>query len=176
MRRNSEAQFFRDAAAHLSSRRRSRYDSHGAADHRIDLTEFGWFLGDVALDAGGDAATAREVLPEVVRRFHPDARKFDPIVVGHRDAIKVVFDKLDKNKNGYLEKEELKDIVAKYQGEAFDADKFFGWYDTHGPADHRIDVTEFGWYLADCALELGGAEKAELVMAEVVQKFDPDAA
>ena len=47
---------------------------------------------------------------------------------------------------------------------------------THGPADHRIDVTEFGWYLADCALELGGAEKAELVMAEVVQKFDPDAA
>ena len=73
--------------------------------------------------------------------FHPDARKFDPIVVGHRDAIKVVFDKLDKNKNGYLEKEELKDIVAKYQGEAFDADKFFGWYDTHGPGrpPHRRD-------------------------------------
>ena len=44
------------------------------------------------------------------------------------------------------------------------------------PADHRIDVTEFGWYLADCALSLGGDEKAEVVMAEVVQKFDPDAA
>ena len=132
MRRNSVfgGAIYRDAAAHLSSRRRSRYDSHGAADHRIDLTEFGWFLGDVALDAAGDVAAARMVLPEVIRRFHPDARKFDPIVVGHRDAIKVVFDKLDKNKNGYLEKEELKDIVAKYQGEAFDADKFFGWYDT----------------------------------------------
>ena len=44
---------------------------------------------------------------------------------------------------------------GKYQGEAFDADKFFGWYDTHGPADHRIDVTEFGWYLADCASSAG---------------------
>ena len=70
--------------------------------------------------------------------FHPDARKFDPIVVGHRDAIKVVFDKLDKNKNGYLEKEELKDIVAKYQGEAFDADKFFGWWRTGGATSSNI--------------------------------------
>ena len=61
-----------------------------------------------------------------------DAIKYAGILTGSLDSVKSLFDKLDANGNGLLEKAELKEVVSKYNGEAFNEAQFFGWFDTHG--------------------------------------------
>jgi hypothetical protein len=87
-------------------------------------------------------------------------------------TIKAVFMKLDKDGSGSLDKSELKEVVEMYSGEAFDVEQFFEWYDTHGKADSTVDLTEFGWYLADVALSFPDAKAA---MPAVIQEFDEQA-
>ncbi|EOD07006.1 hypothetical protein EMIHUDRAFT_218762 [Emiliania huxleyi CCMP1516] len=82
-------------------------------------------------------------------------------------TIKAVFMKLDKDGSGSLDKSELKEVVEMYSGEAFDVEQFFEWYDTHGKADSTVDLTEFGWYLADVALSFPDAKAA---MPAVIQE------
>lgn len=150
---------------------------------RLGLKEFGaaWgmypsFLGDgknafeqAQLDASRDAENAR----------------YDACVAPYKDQIASLFRRLDVSEtDGNLTANELKgmhvglvappmallvrslhvvraplleDVVALYQGEAFDKDSFFEWYDVHhtgstenGP-DGSLDLREFGWYIADCA-------------------------
>ena len=44
-------------------------------------------------------------------------------------------------------------VRCRYNGEAFDEAKFFGWFDVHGSCgtgpDGALDLKEFGWYVAD---------------------------
>ena len=59
---------------------------------------------------------------------------------------------LDADSDGHLVAGELKDVVSKYNGEAFDEKQFFEWFDVHGTGgkpDSQLDLKEFGWYLAD---------------------------
>ena len=101
-----------------------------------------------------------------------DPARYAAITRGLEDEIKAVFTKLDKDGSGSLDKSELKEVVEMYSGEAFDVEQFFEWYDTHGKADSTVDLTEFGWYLADVALSFPDAKAA---MPAVIQEFDEQA-
>jgi len=83
---------------------------------------------------------------------------------GVKAEITRIFKKLDVSGDGSLERDELQEVVAFYQGAEFDADEFFGYWDVQGADeahvgtlhidDHKsgdIDEREFGWYIADCA-------------------------
>ena len=50
----------------------------------------------------------------------PEATRYGPIVAGHEAAIEALFKKIDGDADGFLVTGELKDVVAKYTGEAFD--------------------------------------------------------
>lgn len=90
-------------------------------------------------------------------------RRIEP----HLPAINRLFDKLDKDKNGDLSGDEVEEIITVYQGEAYNHDDFMSWYDSHGGnADGTWDVTEFGWYIADCA------ECEESKMVPVMEAFE----
>ena len=67
---------------------------------------------------------------------------------------------------------ELKDVVSKYTGEAFDEKQFFGWFDVHGAGgapDNQLDLKEFGWYIADIAegFGLNPKEKVGAIIEEL---------
>merc|ERR1719335_14492 len=84
----------------------------------------------------------------------PEETRYGSIIEGHEAAIEALFKKIDGNNNGYLVAGELKGVVSKYSGEAFDEKQFFGWFDVHGGGgqpDSQLDLKEFGWYVADIA-------------------------
>ena len=67
-----------------------------------------------------------------------DAAKYNPIIADSLNAIKALFEKLDADGDGSLDKSELKEVVSKYNGETFDEAQFFGWFDVHGvSAGHK---------------------------------------
>ena len=86
---------------------------------------------------------------------------------------------MDTDSSGFLTGDELKDVVAKYSGEGFtfDEKQFFGWFDVHGAnggkPDSKLDLKEFGWYLADIAESF---TQPAVAMPGIVQKFDEIAA
>ena len=103
-----------------------------------------------------------------------DEAKYGQILTGHEDAVDRLFAKMDVDEDEVLTKDELKEVVALYNGAAFDADKFFGWYDTHGSEassgpDGTINQTEFGFYLADVACSFPNPVEA---MSGVIKEFD----
>ena len=58
--------------------------------------------------------------------------KYSSIVSRSRESIRTLFEKLDVDGSGWLDKSEVKEVVAKYKGEAFDEAQFLGWFDVHG--------------------------------------------
>lgn len=108
----------------------------------------------------------------VVGELEAQARKqYGPRIKGHEEKIKALFDKIDIDNDGYLDASELKAVVAEYSGDAFDEKQFFGWFDVlgqDGTPDSKLDLEEFGWYLADIC---GGFGERD-VMPEVVKKFE----
>ena len=76
-----------------------------------------------------------------------EEERYGPIIGGHLEQIKAVFDTLDRDASGLLDRAELEKVVAKYNGEAFDAAQFFAWFDVHGSngPDEKLDLKEFGW-------------------------------
>jgi len=100
------------------------------------------------------------------------AARYGPTVKGHESKIKALFKKIDKDGNGYLVVGELRDVVSRYTGEAFDEKQFFGWFDVHGRGgepDCQLDLQEFGWYLADICESF---DEPLTVMPSVIQKFE----
>ena len=104
--------------------------------------------------------------------------RYAKIMKGHEALIKGLFQKLDADGDEYLVASELKDVVSKYTGEAFDEKSFFQWFDVHGAAglggegagpDSKLDLKEFGWYLADTCEGFDNPLKA---MPTVVEKFE----
>jgi Ca2+-binding EF-hand superfamily protein len=86
------------------------------------------------------------------------------------EAIKELFDTLDISKTGRLSMDELRDVVAFYEGSEFDEASFLRWYDTNhaiqlerlgaarldqvgaaASTDGELDLTEFAWYLVEAA-------------------------
>jgi len=129
----------------------------GHPDSQLNLKEFGWYLADIceAFD------NPSKEMPAVIQKFEeivagPEETRYGDIIKGHEAAIEALFKKIDTNNNGYLVASELKDIVSKYTGEAFDEKQFFGWFDVRGIGGHpdsQLDLKEFGWYVADLAEE-----------------------
>ena len=71
---------------------------------------------------------------------------YDSIVVGFEKRICDLFEKLDANKNGILEAEEIRDIVSSYNGDdvVFDEKQFMNWFDVaRGESDGKIGLKEF---------------------------------
>ena len=98
--------------------------------------------------------------------------RYSPIVKGHEASISTLFKKIDADSDGHLVAGELKDVVSKYTGEAFDEKQFFEWFDVHGAGgqpDSQLDLKEFGWYLADICESFDEPSKA---MSGVIQKFE----
>ena len=101
-----------------------------------------------------------------------EAKRYGPIIAGHEAAIKTLFKKIDADGDGHLVAGELKDVVGKYTGEAFDEKQFFGWFDVHGAGgapDNQLDLKEFGWYIADIAegFGLNPKEKVGAIIEEL---------
>jgi len=153
------------------------FDVHGAGgepDSQLDLKEFGWYLADIC---EGFDETPHKAMPEVIQKFEeliagPEETRYGGIIGGHDAAIKALFDKIDANNNGYLAASELRDVVSKYTGEAFDENQFFGWFDVHGAGgnpDSQLDLKEFGWYVADIA---EAYPKPSEHVAAIVQQLD----
>ena len=73
-------------------------------------------------------------------------KRYGKIIKGHEASIKVLFKKIDADNDGHLVAGELKDVVGKYTGEAFDEKQFFEWFDVHGGAggkpDSQLDLKE----------------------------------
>jgi Ca2+-binding EF-hand superfamily protein len=156
------------------------FDVHGAngkePDARLDLKEFAWYIADVA----EGFEDPQKSISGVIKKFEeilagPEATRYGFIVEGHEAAIQALFKKIDADGDGHLVTSELKDVVSKYTGEAFDEAQFFGWFDVHGAngkePDARLDLTEFGWYLADIAESFTSGSPKE-VMAQIIKDFD----
>ena len=92
----------------------------------------------MACSFGEETEAQAEKVPAIIAELESkynqlaDGRKYDAIIASSLDAIKSLFEKLDLDADSTLDKSELKEIVAKYNGEAFDEEKFFGWFDVHG--------------------------------------------
>lgn len=89
---------------------------------------------------------------------------YDRRVEPHKYKIQQLFDRLDKDRSGQLEMDEIKEVVSTFEGEDFDEPTFLEWYDTNHEikskadggtggltTDGVIDIVEFGWYIADQA-------------------------
>ena len=74
------------------------------------------------------------IIAEIDEKFKEvaDALKYAAITAGSLDTIQTLFEKLDADGDGSLDKSELKEVVSKYNGETFDEAQFFGWFDVHG--------------------------------------------
>merc|ERR1712028_61390 len=78
----------------------------------------------------------------------------------------------DVDGDGHLVAGELKDVVAKYTGEAFDEKQFFEWFDVHGAGgapDSQLDLKEFSGYIADLC---EGFDKPNTAASGVIRKFE----
>jgi len=84
--------------------------------------------------------------------------RYDEITENMNTEIDSIFDALDANKDGSLEKDELKELVSAYDGRPFDEDAFFRFYDTNGNPDGKLDRREFRWYIADWAQALSESD------------------
>jgi len=172
----NEGQFFAWFDRHGSS-------AYGGPDGKLDLKEFGWYLADIACGFGEALEARAAAMPAIISEFEEklkevaDAAKYDPIIAGSLDAIKSLFDKLDANGSGLLEKAELKEVVSKYNGEAFNEGQFFAWFDRHGSSayggpDGKLDLKEFGWYLADIACGFGEANaQRRAALPQIILQF-----
>ena len=101
-----------------------------------------------------------------------EAKRYGPIIAGHEAAIKTLFKKIDADGDGHLVAGELKDVVGKYTGEAFDEKQFFEWFDVHGAGgtpDSQLDLKEFSWYLADIAEGFG--DKAKSILPSIITEM-----
>lgn len=166
----------------------SWFDVHGSRgsgpDGKLDLKEFGWYLADVARTFGASDEEARNALPAVLAEFAAkaeqiaDEKQYGEVVDGFGDQIGDLFGALDKDGSNFLEKRELKRVVECYTGEKFNDSEFFQWFDVHGSQgdysgpDGRLNLKEFGWYLADVALAFGGStDEARNALPAVIASF-----
>lgn len=164
------------------------FDIHGSRgsrpDGKLDLKEFGWYLADVAKSFGGSDAETRKVLPTALAHFEKVAqqlaeeRQYDEIVNGFSAPVGALFTALDQDCSNFLEKRELKRIVECYTGDTFNESEFFRWFDVHGDKedssgpDGKLDLKEFGWYLADVAKSFGeSTEEARSALPAVISGF-----
>jgi len=119
------------------------------------------------------------IIAELEEKFKEvaDALKYAAITAGSLDTIQTLFEKLDTDGDDSLDKSELKDVVAKYTGEKFNEAQFFTWFDVHGSSayagpDGKLDLKEFGWYLADIACGYGDdLAKRRAVLPVIIQEF-----
>lgn len=79
---------------------------------------------------------------------------YDRTFEANKKEITELFEMLDVDKSGYIEMCEMEKVVTLYQGEAFDADDFLGWYDSNHDSSEdggagKFDLKEFG-----CAVEM----------------------
>ena len=103
-----------------------------------------------------------------------DAARYDAIIADHKEIIEALFQKIDKDSDGFLVASELKDVVEKFNGESFNEEEFFGWFDVHGgdgKPDHQLDLKEFGWYVADIA-ESFSDESPDLLVPSIVKDLE----
>jgi len=86
------------------------------------------------------------------RRDDPSHDPYNAAVEPFQDQIKQLFEALDADNSGSLDGAEMKRVVEVYSGETFVEEDFLSWYDSNGDSeDGEFDLTEFGWYIADCA-------------------------
>ena len=78
----------------------------------------------VAAKSGKTAGAAKSGKAPVAAQSAED-EQYGPVIKGHEAAIKTLFKKIDVDNDGHLIASELKDVVAKYTGEAFDEKQFF---------------------------------------------------
>ena len=103
-----------------------------------------------------------------------DEARYGHIVKDHEASILALFNKIDADGDGHLVAGEVKDVVSKFTGEAFDEKQFFDWFDVHGAGgqpDSQLDLKEFGWYLADICEGLNRDDPSK-AMSGVIQKFE----
>jgi Ca2+-binding EF-hand superfamily protein len=113
------------------------------ADGKLSLREFrdawkmfGSYLGE----------QSKEYVAE--QQAYSEAQ-YAAVVEPHAAAVKSLFERIDADGSGCLSADELREFVIAAQGEEWDEDYFFDWYDAHG--GRTVKLREFGWYLADCA-------------------------
>jgi len=85
----------------------------------------------------------------------------EAIIAPHAAKIAKVFAALDADGDGSLDMEELRATVAGFNGVKYkdvDYDAFLKQYDAHSTPDGRIDLKEFGWYLADWAITFSDSD------------------
>jgi len=103
-----------------------------------------------------------------------DHSKGAEIIKNYLAPIATLFRTLDEDGSGNLDASELTDVVTKAMGETFNAKEFFAAYDYEGVfGDNKLDVNEFGWFLADLAMKVtGDPEEAEANLPGVLVKFE----
>lgn len=120
---------------------------------------------------GADEAPGKQSSKQSGKQSAED-KQYGPIIKGHEAALKTLFKKIDVDNDGHLVAGELKDVVAKYTGEAFDEKQFFEWFDVHGAGgapDSQLDLKEFSWYIADLC---EGFDKPNTAVSGVIRKFE----
>jgi Ca2+-binding EF-hand superfamily protein len=158
------------------------FDVNGTSDNFIDLDEFTWYLADVALHIGdGTTADAQSVIGSIVEMFLTLAKadearlseQLKEIAAGHEQAIKNLFDSLDKDKNNKLDVDELKNVVESFTETKFESKRWFAWFDVNGTSDNFIDLDEFTWYLADVSLNIGDGTTADAksLIGSIIDNF-----
>jgi len=173
-----EDQFFDWFDTHISGGTRKpkiMEDKSVPTTRLLNLDEFGWYLANLC--EGLDEPT--KAMSGVIQKFEQnisglEATRYGDIIAGHEADIEALFKKIDADSNGFLIVSELKNVVAKYTGEAFDEAQFFGWFDVHGEGsgepDSQLDLKEFGWYVADIAEGFPNPKEA---VAAIIKDLTP---
>ena len=95
-------------------------------------------------------------------------RRYHAIAQDYIDQIRQLFVKLDANANGFLSTSEMKTVVEKYTGTEFNEQEFLGWYKLNTEKEDEINLTEFGWYIADVAWQFADPDiEAPLALQHV---------
>jgi len=85
--------------------------------------------------------------------------------------IKVLFEKIDASKDGVLQVAEFKGVVEECTGD-INVETFMSFYDTNGSANGTIDLSEFGWFLAETVWGLEpSVEGASSKMPGIIEWF-----
>jgi len=97
---------------------------------------------------------------------------YQKVIAPYQKKVEDTFAKLDLDKDGVLSIDELRDVLMAVQGAEFSEEAFFRWHDVHGRERHfgsggKVDLQEFGWYMADCAECQAG--KMDLIVNEFVE-------
>jgi hypothetical protein len=135
-------------------------------------------LGALGRTANGDGELSLAEFTKAISVIGEDIKQnevyvndlYDRRAAPHMAAIKALFDKLDISGTGKLSMDELRDVVAFYEGSEFDEASFLQWYDTNhaiqverlgamrldkmeatDSSDGELDLTEFSWYLVEAA-------------------------